>query len=262
MRLMIKKWVIFSGFVWFAGVFFVLVGCQKNTRSQMTKEMTKNFTNEKDEVQNLKIDAGNLDVEVHQGDDFRVFVRYVQGGRPTIRLKEATLSIFSSNYSVVIKKNEKLPKIKLTVPKGKKFNRLELKGENLSVLAKDVQVTTAMLQLKNGDVELSNFYGKKLKITDKNGDLILKNVSVESLDLNQENGDIDINQLKTIKKSELNNINGETWLSKLAVPGLDLETENAELTVHGKKYVSAKYKKGDKKKALRVRADNGEIVVK
>ncbi|MDR1012807.1 MAG: DUF4097 domain-containing protein [Lactobacillales bacterium] len=175
---------------------FLLASCSnssdKSVQSSKTAEMSKDFN--VDEIDNLKINSGIMDVEIGEGSTFHLNVKYLEKRKPKIEVKSKTLN-FDSKTKNLSNNNKKLG-LEITLPTNKEFINFE--------------------------------------ITQSNGDVEIQRLKTQSLTISSGNGNIAINKLATTKASSISSGNASISLSDSTVPGLNISVANGSVEVHGK----------------------------
>lgn len=189
----------------------------------------RNKVNEKIAVQafdKLDIDS-STDVKLVTSDHYRVSYSGQEKLKPSVKVKNGTLSIASPKKSVTIN--------------GNIFNIGELK-QSLTIEMPKKELKYISIDTSNGDVSADDLKVQKGTIDTSNGDIKFKN-------------------LITKNGFEIDTSNGTVKVEKSNADGYDLSTSNGDIVLAGKKKSDEFWKNTDAKNVLNVDTSNGNIYV-
>ncbi|MCR5355945.1 MAG: DUF4097 domain-containing protein [Lachnospiraceae bacterium] len=223
------------------GAFLVAVGIHFGGKTSWSIGLGKGVTPTSQEVvsgevdlkdfDSLKVDVASIDVNIQEGDSYRIEYTVREGMEPKITESSGKLTVKQPD-SVGMGFNfgfDTQPNVyNITVPKGSSID-IDAESASGEITIRDIDIS-GKVEASSGDITISGSEGKELSVETSSGKISCDSVEVKSADFKASSGEINLSGI-TADEVKCNTSSGDVELKDSKVSDVEMEASSGEIEI-------------------------------
>lgn len=257
-----KKYYVITSIVLFVGVILTVCGALMggvrsisfdNGRPQVADSRQHRKEQTVKKFKNLYINTNRADVEIKQGNEYRVKQNVIGKKFATIGQESENLTIdedAKTKFNVGINLSFPDPKIEITIPYDEKINVIKVNSEDGHIKVNDIEASEMRLNGNTSDFEIRGVkVSKQTELKTANGEISFKNSQLNKLNSFVNSGDIEVENTTIADVSELSTTNGDISVKTTELSDSSIKTTSGDVELE----------RVNMKKNNRISTTNGDI---